>query len=231
MMNLNARINLLNMTSENNAGYGDVFTNETVGLLLETISNTFSNVKSSFSWYKTVDQFKLDTVMESSFNNYVKTVDNLSDKSVFMNRASLINFDATNLHCRPGFQINMQDSNYCSYYINAVAKIVDESKASLTNYCNEGIKPFLSGEFSWDASIAIMIAYLRDSSKIRSRLTNYLQEGVSPNSRQFAVKEMPTPLTAVAGDVSYTIHDRNFNYIHRPNESPGPIKLIHIGLK
>ena len=76
-----------------------------------------------------------------------------------------------------------------------------------------------------------MIAYMQDNSTIFSRLTAHLLDGSPPNFDKHAVKDMPTSITGINGDVSYTVHNRDFEYIHRPNEMPGRIKLIHIGLK
>ena len=87
----------------------------------------------------------------------------------------------------------------------------------------------MTGNYAWDATKLIMIAYVQDNSTISSRLTSHLETDNPPNSVKFAVKEMPTVISEVKGDVSYTVHDRKFKYIHRPkSERPGPITLCQL---
>ena len=209
----------------------DSVSDEDLFLLLEVISKTFARVKVKEVSYTAVNEVKLNSLMESHLPSIVEREVNLNNKIVTIIRGpDSINFDGTRLELNPDFRVIMRDKFHRKFFVTIEAKIVDKTKLAMTNYCHEGIERFVIGNYAWDVSKAIMIAYVRDSSTICKRLTAHLEEGSPPNSDVFAVQEMPTAVEEVDGDVSFTRHNRDFEYIHRQNDIPGSIKLLHIGL-
>ena len=230
---LESRVELLNFYTKNSVLPNDEVIEDDIHLLLEIITQAFESIKESNTRYISDNEETLNSQLQMSFTDLVSKNVELQRRIESISEEPLsINFDATRLKLRPDFVILLRDSDQFSLSVTLESKIVDETKLSLRNYCNNGINRFVTGNYAWDVTKAIMIAYMRDDSTIRTRLTTHLQEGNPLNSVKFAVKEMPTVVSEVKGDVSYTVHDRKFKYIHRPkSERPGPITLCHVGLK
>ena len=233
MNDIESRIRLLNLYTQNKKLPDNRITENDLNLVQQIISRTFESVKNSTEYYSTIGEEKLNTLMEMHFTDLIENDDEISMKIVsVLGEPRSMNFNATSFRLRPDFRVKMYGANKRRLFVTIESKIIDETKVSIKAYCDEGINRFLIGNYAWDVTKAIMIAYMRDDSTIRTKLTTHLQEGNPPNSVKFAVKEMPTVVSEVKGDVSYTVHDRKFKYIHRPkSERPGPITLWHIGLK
>ena len=225
------RRRLLVQYTENKPLPLDIICDEDLKLLLEGISKTFKKVKTVEENYNSVDELALNSLMESNFSRIIELDAKLNNKIVAVIRGpESINYNGISLDSRPDFRVIMRDSFQRKFSIIIEAKILDGTKSAMTNYCAEGIERFVTGKYAWDVSKAVMIAYLRDTPTLFYRLTVHLETGTPPNTEVYSVKEMPTTVPIVQGDVSTTSHDRDFKYIHRKKDTPGPIKLYHIGL-
>ena len=232
MMELETRLNLLKNFTYGRVLPSDPISDQDLNLLLETILKTYDSLKQSTEHYESHNENDMNSLLKSNFIKVVERDPNLQRKfSDILQESAYINFNAKHRRLQPDLQVKLQEFNKFSISVTIESKLIYGTATSISAYCNNGIKRFLNGRYAWDVSKAIMIAFIRDNSTISTRLTNYLQKGNPPNSIKFAVKKMPTLVSEVKGDVSYTVHNRDFPYIHRPNESPGPIKLIHLGLK
>ena len=231
MRDLEFRRRLIGHYTENKSLPLDAISDEDLLLLLEGISKTFERVKEVEESYNSIDELALNSLMESNFPKIIERDVKLNNKIVAVMRGpESINFNGVSLDVRPDFRIIMRDSLFRKYSVIIEAKLLDGTKSAMTNYCAEGIERFVIGKYAWDVSKSVMMAYLHDTPTLFYRLTVHLEEGSPPNAEVYAVNEMPTTVLEVQGDVSTTSHDRDFKYIHRKKDTPGPIKLYHIGL-
>lgn len=106
---------------------------------------------------------------------------------------------------------------YCGYFVEC--KIVSESR-TMIDYCGDGLKRFLSGEYAWAMSFGMMLGFARDSYRVSDQFVRHLR--LFP--RYDLVGEVELEPEAGA-DVYVSVHTRS--WVHTSGEAPGNIRLLH----
>ena len=122
---------------------------------------------------------------------------------------------------RPG----LSDQQYCALYVEC--KIVDATH-SINDYCSNGIKRFIIGDYAWAMSIAMMVAYARSSETIETDLNQKL----ATDSTKYLTSQNAQVRTgdpASLTPVYLSKHGRNFTY--SSGSAPGDIEIAHLWLR
>jgi hypothetical protein len=140
-----------------------------------------------------------------------------------------LSFDGTHLEKRPDLSIYLT-SRTRRFPLITEAKILDATAAKTqTEYCDQGLRRFVEGEYAWGNREAFMIAYVRDGSSVNAKLTPFLLGGMTQNPPKYLVEELPAPVAAGSADLACSRHGRNF--IYQPDaELPGPITVWRLWL-
>ena len=129
------------------------------------------------------------------------------------------NFDGTRIENRPDINFALTQ-RVSGFPFVGECKIIDAgSGRTVAKYDIQGLQRFVKGDYAWFNSQAVMIAYVRDATRIEDaigRLTG------SP----------PTRWPTGSGRHVMTSHGRTFGYIDRGPDvaSPGAIDVLHIWL-
>jgi hypothetical protein len=143
-----------------------------------------------------------------------------------------MSFDGVRLENRPDLQFHLS-ARRASFPLIVESKIIDcPDRKTETLYCSNGLSKFLTGDYSWAAREAFMVAYVRDKSTIDSRLNSFLSKAMNSDPPLYAVEELPIPVGGLPFDVAKSRHSRLFEYptLQPPNNLPGPIALWHLWL-
>ncbi len=140
-----------------------------------------------------------------------------------------ISFDGSHLEKRPDLSIVLSGRER-HFPLVAEAKVLDAAASkTVAQYCRDGIRRFVDGEYAWGGREAFMIGYVRDGSSIDATLGGFLARG--SHSRRYRVKAPPVAVGAGSSDLAYTRHGRDFVYGGQPwPNSPGPISIWHLWL-
>lgn len=151
--------------------------------------------------------------------------------SCIVRGAESLSFDGSHLEKRPDLSIYLTERSR-NFPLVAEAKLLDGPSGKTEKlYCENGIKRFLDGEYAWGTREALMVAYVRDGSSIKSKLSPFLSSGTPRNSEKYAVVKMPVQPSNTSKDVARTDHDRTFSYLsQKPHQVPGQISLWHLWL-
>ncbi len=231
-MNEEARINLINEV----IGFKEIPPNlleeKYMLQIISAVQDAYSYIKSTQQKFECFPEIEINAFMQARLSNMIDSGHQLSEVVESVGRGSeIINVKGKKLENRPDLQFKIQSSIRTGQIVIGEAKIVYQiggNWGKLELYCREGILRFVSGDYAWDESEAMMIGYVRDNSTINPTLTTFLNKTKKiSNSKRFAVKTPPTSLPNMKGDVAYSYHDRRFKYDHNSNLKPGPIKIWH----
>ena len=140
-----------------------------------------------------------------------------------------ISFDGSHLEKRPDLSIVLSGRER-RFPLVAEAKILDAAASkTAAQYCKDGIRRFVEGEYAWAGREALMIGYVRDGSSIDTTLGGFLARDSQP--QRYRVEALPVAVGAGSSDLAYTRHGRDFVYGGQPApNSPGPISVWHLWL-
>jgi hypothetical protein len=143
-----------------------------------------------------------------------------------------VSFDGAHLEKRPDLSLFLT-RRMARFPLIVECKIIDQVGAKTGKlYCEKGLSRFLTGEYAWGNSEALMIAYVRDNSTIASTLAPLLAAGVPGSPPPYAARSAVSRINASSADLATSSHDRNFRYLLRkpPRDEPGAIALWHLWL-
>ena len=140
-----------------------------------------------------------------------------------------ISFDGSHIEKRPDLSIVLSGRER-RFPLVAEAKILDAAASkTVAQYCKDGIRRFVDGEYAWGGREAFMVGYVRDGSSIDATLGGFLAKG--SHSRRYRVEMPPVAVAAGSSDLAYTRHGRDFVYGSQPAPNgPGPISVWHLWL-
>ena len=141
-----------------------------------------------------------------------------------------VSFDGSHLEKRPDLSIHLSSRDRSGFPLVVEAKILDASAKTEAAYCGNGLLRFVSGEYAWACSEAIMIGYVRDGSSIAGKLRPFLMKDMAFNTPTYLVQKLPVPVRGGTLDLAHTRHGRNFLYPCQVPNSPGPISVWHLWL-
>ena len=112
------------------------------------------------------------------------------------------------------------------------AKILDTTTSRrVADYCDDGIRRFVEGEYAWASREAFMLGYVRDGSTIKSKLTPALSKAAGSNPPGYLVRQLPRAAGTGGIDLAYTEHGRSFVYpLQTPPNAAQPISIWHLWL-
>jgi hypothetical protein len=140
----------------------------------------------------------------------------------------MLNFNGTSLQKRPDVTIEWKASRRLSPLIVECKLIDNAARKTIDLYSSRGILRFIDGEYAWSEQEAVMVAFVRDNSKV-SALTPHLE--LEGHVERFMVDQMPKSIVdEKCRGIATTRHGRNFEYPLRPSISPGVITLWHLWL-
>jgi hypothetical protein len=140
-------------------------------------------------------------------------------------------YDGAHLEKRPDLSVFLTGRNP-TFPLVIECKIIDEANGkSAKLYCEKGVSRFLTGEYAWATSEAIMIGNVRDKSTIVSTLAPLFVRS-SCGSAPYAAEGAILPMKPPPPDFAKSSHARNFRYLLRqpPSDEPGAIALWHLWL-
>ena len=140
-----------------------------------------------------------------------------------------ISFDGSHLEKRPDLSIVLSGRDR-RFPLVAEAKILDAAASkTAAQYCRDGIRRFVEGEYAWAGREAFMIGYVRDGSSTDTTLGGFLAR--DSHSQRYRVESLPVAVGASSADLAHTRHGRDFLYGGQPApNSPGPISVWHLWL-
>ncbi len=139
----------------------------------------------------------------------------------------MLNFDGTHLQKRPDITVEWRANRLSPLIVEC--KLIDApSRKTLDLYSRNGVLRFVEGEYAWSEQEAVMVAFVRDNSKVSALSVHFSDEH---RALMFKVEEMPSNISEEsARGVATTRHGRSFAYPLRPGVLPGPITLWHLWL-
>ncbi|RWI46339.1 MAG: hypothetical protein EOR16_35710 [Mesorhizobium sp.] len=143
-----------------------------------------------------------------------------------------ISFNGAHLEKRPDLSIYLSNRNR-GFPLITEAKIIDAvSSKTEVLYCDNGIRRLVDGEYAWGNREAFMIAYVRDGSSIRTKLTPFLSGAIAKKPQEYLIESLPTAVDVATSDLTHSRHGRNFSYEGGASAGiePGPISVWHLWL-
>lgn len=140
------------------------------------------------------------------------------------------NYNGDRLEVRPDISFSLKGGGAISLFPLIVeCKIIDApGRKTVRLYCDEGLKRFVDGDYSWARQEAFMLAYVRDASTIADKLIPFLEQTFGKDPDRFATLRLPVP-TGPGADQAESQHSRPFRYPDRsPEVDPGSITIRHI---
>ena len=138
-----------------------------------------------------------------------------------------ISHDGTKLEKRPDISICLMDRPP-QFPLIIEAKIIDRhTRKTVSLYCEQGIRRFLDGDYGWACREAMMLAYVRDGSRIMTEIDPYMNRmnasGVTDHET-IAIEDSERALSR---------HDRQFFYPFQQlsEQKPGHISIWHIWIQ
>jgi hypothetical protein len=147
-------------------------------------------------------------------------------------RPEVRNYNGEHPDKRPDIVIKLVDIpehvRPSQYGIFIECKPMDKDHSMVTHYCDRGISRFVSGDYAWAMTQAMMIGYVDSDAEPKARLQAAL------TTRQASVLPMGEPtncaLSEAALPVCITWHRRAFSYVENGQPAP-PIMLRHLWLR
>jgi len=105
-------------------------------------------------------------------------------------------------------------------------KPIDTRHPIGSNYCAKGVIRFVSGEYAWAMTSAMMVGYVRDTQYTIKKLGSALKKDL----KKYETLELPRKCQLPSRSYR-SKHDRVWKYPVLTNNSPGPIVLRHLWLE
>ena len=204
--------------------------------IITATCNAHGQIKKTQKNYNAFSEIEMTIFMQEKLTRMINSDHNFSKIVYSVDRGGeYFDYNAKKLENRPDLTFKIRNHIRPGLIIFVEAKIIFQKGNSwkkIELYCQEGIMRFVSGQYAWQESEAIMFGYVKDGSSINPTLTAYLNKGQNPSiSKRFAVHDNPIAVPKIKGDVAYSVHYRNFPYHPKFKSKPGKIKIWHVWLK
>jgi hypothetical protein len=140
-----------------------------------------------------------------------------------------VGHDGKRIELRPDLNIFLT-GQHPSFPLIVECKIIDlRGEKTVRMYFDNGVSRFLDGDYGWAAQEGVMLAYVRDGSRLHAKLAPLMEEdGGSTYAVVQPLERMPGP----PAELARSIHARRFRYHGRtpPEDDPGSITLWHLWL-
>ena len=176
------------------------------------------------------EEAEVTGLMESRLNGLIQKDALWAQLVLYVARGKeSISFDGSHLEKRPDLSIVLSSRDR-RFPLVAEAKILDAAASkTVAQYCRNGIRRFVEGDYAWGSREALMIGYVRDGSSIDTTLGGFLV--TDSHRRRYRVEALPIAVGADSSDLAYTRHGRDFVYGSQPAPNgPGPISVWHLWL-
>ena len=176
------------------------------------------------------EEAEVTGLMESRLNRLIQKDSLWAQLVLYVARGKeSISFDGSHLEKRPDLSIILSSRDR-RFPLVAEAKILDAAASkTVAQYCRNGIRRFVEGDYAWGGREAFMIGYVRDGSSIDTTLGGFLATDL--HRRRYRVEALPIAVGADSSDLAYTRHGRDFVYGSQPAPNgPGPISVWHLWL-
>ena len=143
-----------------------------------------------------------------------------------------INYDGTKLEKRPDLSISFTARSR-RFPLIVEAKIIDHQNSKTAKlYCDNGVRRFLIGDYSWGCREALMLAYVRDGSDLETVLTPQITKKDTSGTAEYGTTVWPSIYPAAIRELASSRHNRSFLYPSQlpAHREPGPISIWHIWL-
>lgn len=202
-------------------------------VIFETVVRVWQELKDERSQALTDgSEAEINALMESRLNSLWRSDPLWSQlvSSVARGKESL-SFDGTHLEKRPDLSIYLT-GKHPSFPVVVECKLIDHgSGKGVDLYCNNGIARFVSGQYAWANSEAILIAYIRDGSSVEEHLSPFLAAGVERRPDPWQTHRLPAAAMGLRSTISSSHHLRSFRYPAGVGAgTPGNIALWHLWL-
>lgn len=201
-------------------------------IIAETFARAFKDVQIQCpTTIKSGSEAEVTALLEARLNHMIE-IDPLWGPMVHcvVRGKESISIDGSHLEKRPDLSIYLTDRNR-NFPLITEAKIVDAStKKTEKLYCEKGLNRFLNGEYAWGSREGFMLAYIRDNSTIKMKLTPFLSKMQAQTPSQYSVEELPIQQENTSIDLARSKHGRSFLYTNQapPTDLPGPINIWHL---
>ena len=202
-------------------------------VIFETVARVWQELKSERSQaLMGGSEAEINALLESRLNSLWRTDPLWSQlvSSVARGKESL-SFDGTHLEKRPDLSIYLT-GKHPSFPVVVECKLIDhDSGKGVDLYCSNGIVRFVTGQYAWANSEAIMIAYIRDTSSVEEHLSPFLAAGVERRPDPWQTHRLPTVAAGLRSMISSSHHLRSFSYPAGVGSGePGNIAIWHLWL-
>jgi hypothetical protein len=140
-----------------------------------------------------------------------------------------VGHDGKRIELRPDLNIFLT-GQHPSFPLIVECKIIDPHGGKTVGmYLDNGVSRFLAGDYGWAAQEGVMLAYVRDGSRVHATLARLMAKD---GGAAHAVLRPPEPMPGPPADLARSVHARRFRYHGRtpPNDDPGAISLWHLWL-
>lgn len=202
-------------------------------MIFETVARVWQELKYERSQALSGgSEAEINALLESRLNSLWRT-DTLWSQlvsSVARGKETL-SFDGTHLEKRPDLSIYLT-GKHPSFPVVVECKLIDHgSGKGVDLYCSNDIARFVTGQYAWANSEAIMIAYIRDESSVEEHLSPFLAAGVQSRPDPWQTDRLPTSATGLRSTISSSHHLRSFSYPAGVGSgAPGNIAIWHLWL-
>ena len=201
-------------------------------VVADGLRQAFEDVRlSAGATVATGDEAEVTGLMQARLNRLIQEDSLWGQLVLYVGRGTeSISFDGSHLEKRPDLSIVLSGRER-RFPLVAEAKILDGAASkTAAQYCGDGIRRFVEGEYAWASREAFMVGYVRDGSSIDATLGGFLAK--DSHSRRYRVETLPVAVGAGSSDVARTRHGRDFVYGgHSVAVSPGPISVWHLWLE
>lgn len=202
-------------------------------VIFETVARVWQELKSEQSQTLMCGtEAEINALLESRLNSLWRNDPLWSQlvSSVARGKESL-SFDGTHLEKRPDLSIYLT-GKHPSFPLVVECKLIDrESGKGVDLYCSNGIARFVTGQYAWANSDAIMIAYIRDNSSVEEHLSPFLAAGIQSRPDPWQTHHLPRAATGLRSTISSSHHLRSFSYLAGVGSTaPGNIAIWHVWL-
>lgn len=198
-------------------------------VVAEQLAQAFSDISATAgATVSTGTEAEVTALMETRLNRLIDQ-DPLWGQLVLnvVRGKETLSFDGSHLEKRPDLSIHLSSRDR-NFPLIVEAKLIEKTKTEVL-YCDNGVRRFVDGEYSWATREAFMLAYVRDKSTIASTLTPFMARAMTLTPSGYQTTEGPVAITQSRLDLARSRHGRSFAYSH-PTAVPGAISIWHLWL-
>lgn len=117
------------------------------------------------------------------------------------------------------------------YGLYTECKVIASGKQSVGNYCDDGLRRYVQGDYAWAMRSGLMVAYLMDPDRhdVSKTLIPKLRKAQKQTPDPYATRALPEHRNAYVARVYTSVHARGWSY--PTGTSPGDIELLHLWLR